>query len=61
MLSIAELTPPQSVEDFSHEAAMKAARNASYVVRIKKAQENTNAGNYTYLTNEELRKMAYAL
>ena len=48
-----------SVEEFSREAVMKAARNAAYLASIDRAIENADAGHCTYLTDEELKDIVY--
>lgn len=48
-----------SMEEFSHEAILKAARNAAYRASIDRAIRNADAGHCTYLTDEELRGIVY--
>ncbi len=48
-----------SVEEFSREAVMKAARNAAYLASIDQAIKNADAGHCTYLTDEELKGIVY--
>lgn len=48
-----------SLEEFSHAAIMKAARNAAYIDRIRQAKKNLDAGKGTFLTNDELRELIY--
>lgn len=48
-----------SVEEFSREAIMKAARNSAYLASIDQAIENADAGHCIYLTDEELKGIVY--
>ena len=48
-----------SVEEFSYEAVMKAARNAAYLASIDRAIKNADAGHCTYLTDKQLREIVY--
>ena len=48
-----------SVEEFSKEAVMKAARNAAYIKRIKQAKKNLDEGKGKFFTNEELEALIH--
>ena len=47
-----------SVEDFIHKAAMKAARNAEYLAKLDRADEQIRNGQVVVKTMEELEAMA---
>lgn len=47
-----------SIEDFIHESAMKAARNAEYLEKLARADEQIRAGQVVVKTMEELEAMA---
>ena len=42
-----------SIEQFSREAILKAARNAEYVAKLKKSEEQINQGNVVKFSDEE--------
>ncbi len=48
-----------SVEQFSHDAIMKAARNAAYLAKLDKGFKQMEEGKFTHFTDEELRQMVY--
>lgn len=48
-----------TVEEFIRKESAKAARNAEYMARIDRAKKNADAGNCTYLTDDELRGIIY--
>ena len=48
-----------SVEEFSREAIMKAARNASYLAKIDHAFQQMHDGTGTILTDKELKALVY--
>lgn len=48
-----------SVEEFSREAIMKAAHNASYLAKIDHAFQQMHDGTGTILTDKELKALVY--
>ena len=46
-----------SVSEFIHEAATKAARNAAYLAKLARADEQIKSGKYRVVTWEELEAM----
>ena len=48
-----------SVEQFSRDAIMKAARNAAYLAKLDKGFKQMAEGRFTHFTDEELRQMIY--
>ena len=46
-----------SVEEFSREAILKAARNAAYLKRIRQAKKNLDEGKGKFFTDEELEAL----
>ena len=47
-----------SASEFVHEAAMKAARNAEYLAKIDRANEQIKSGKYKVVSWEELEALA---
>ncbi len=47
-----------SVEQFSREAIMKAARNAAYLAKIDRAIKQMHEGTGTWITDEQLEALA---
>ena len=48
-----------SIEEFSREAIMKAARNASYLAKIDRSIQQMHDGTGTVFTDKELRSLIY--
>lgn len=53
------MTQNTTAEEFIRAASEKAARNAEYLAGIERAKKNADAGNCTYLTDDELRGIVY--
>lgn len=47
-----------SASEFVHEAAMKAARNAAYLAKLNRADEQIKSGKYRIVSWEELEALA---
>ena len=49
-----------SIEQFSREAIRKAARNAEYIAKLRKSEEQINQGNVVKFSDEEWERFINA-
>ena len=49
-----------SIEQFSREAILKAARNAEYIAKLRKSEEQINQGNVVKFSDEEWERFINA-